>query len=1283
MLQQFFVSIYDFFRKRKILCWSVFIGSLAIWVFLGFKIKLLEDVNSMLPDSKAIHALNDVISHTQVGEQIVFLASFKDTTYTNPDSLVNAATDFEQQLQKSCKQWIDTIRLQIGEGYEESFLSVLQDNLPLFLNAQDYKQLDTLLQPEHIKSTIEANRKVLLSPASVVFKHIVAQDPVGMSRLVWGKLKTLQFDPGYENYGGYIFSKNERLLTFFLKPKYKSAETGKNTKFFAQLDQLQDSWQQKHPDIRITYFGGPAVAAGNASQMHRDTIVTLSVTIILLIILTYYFFRRKRTALLLLVPVVYGAAMSVGIMYLVQGTISVIALGAGAIILGIAIDYSIHFLSHARHAKDIRATIYELAQPLTIGSFTTIAAFFSLRFVHTPIIRDLGLFAAISLTGAALCTLIFLPHFPLGIDHKKTKETIFDKLAHWQPESNKWLVLFVFVLTPILLYFSFDVQFDSDLMHLNYLSPRMQQAQDEVNKANAFALSSVFLVAKDTAEGSTTNTEQALERLEAIAPTLDTLMQKGWIRNISNPVTLLPSTAEQGRRIKRWEAYWTVDKKKVVLQAVSEAAVQNGFTNDAFISFTTSLNKEYTPFDTAATALLKSFYPGSFATEKNSRYAIAAIKVPQEHRKQVFSALSKQNRVTVTDKQQSAAQLVKVLNSDFNSIALYSTLIVFFALLIGYGRIELTLFSFLPMAISWVWILGLMSLLGLKFNIVNIIISTLIFGLGDDYSIFTMDGLMEKYKHGTHKLTSVRAAVYVSAVTVFIGLGVLLLARHPALRSIAFTSVTGMLCVLFISQTLQPFLFNIFIQNRASKRFQPFTLWTFLKSSFAFLYFVTVSLITTIIGIVLTRLWPFKKSEKAKYLYHCCISLSTKSLVYIMANVRKRIYNLPGEDFNKPAVYIANHSSFLDILFTTMLNPKLVLLTNHWVWRSPVFGALIRMGEYYPVASGTKDLAPLRNLVERGYSIVVFPEGTRSYDDSIKRFHKGAFFIAEELKLDIVPLILHGLHYTMQKKDWLLKDGTCSVYIYPRITYGDTSLGATYSERAKLIGRWMRNEYAIIKEKNETPSYFKEQLVKSYLYKGPVLEWYCKIKTRSEGYYEQFHTLIPREGTFYDLGCGYGFMSYMLHWAAPGRSFTGVDYDEDKIETAVHNFLRNEHINFEQADITQYEVRQCDGVIISDVLHYLLPEQQETLLEKCYAALNEKGILIIRDGVTELTERHKGTKFTEVLSTQVLGFNKTQNELHFISGAFIESFAQKHDMSLEMLDNTRFTSNIIFRLQRR
>lgn len=1275
-MQQFFVSIYNFFYRRKPLFWLLFIGSFALWIALAFHVRFKEDVASMLPNSKALKAMNDVISHTQAGEQVIFLASFKDSNKTDPDSLISAMNDYQAALQKNCGQWIDTISLQIGDGYEEALVDIFQENLPLFLTEQDYQQMDSLVQPERIAHTLETNRRILLSPASVVYKRMVARDPIGMSGLVWSKLKALQFDPGYETYEGYLFSNNQKRLTFFLKPHYKASETGKNSKFFAEVDELNDQWLQKHPDIHLTYFGGPAVAAGNASQMKTDTIVTLSVTIILLLALTYYFFRRKRTPLLLLVPVAYGGAMGVGVMYLVQGYMSVIALGAGAIILGIAIDFSIHFLSHARHAKDLPATISEMAAPLTIGSFTTIAAFFSLRFVHTPILQDLGLFAAASLTGAALCTLLFLPHLPLGIDHKKVKETVFDKLAHWEPESNKWLVLGIFVLTPVMLHFSSNVQFDSDLMHLNYLSPKMQQAQEEVSKANAFALSSVFVVANEK------NEEQALQKLEKIKPFIDTLTKRGWVKSSSNPILFVTSQAEQQRRINRWKSFWTSERKAAVMNAVNEASVKQGYAANAFVGFTETLNKQYTPLDSNATNILKSIFPGGFASGKDNHYAIAALKVPQENRKAVFDYLSKQNEVTITDRQQGAAQLVGILNKDFTNIAIYSSLIVFFALLISYGRIELAVIAFLPMAISWIWILGLMSLLGLKFNIVNIIISSLIFGLGDDYAIFTMDGMVEKYKHGNHKLTSVRAAVYISAVTVVIGLGVLLLAKHPALRSIAFISVTGLVCVLFISQTLQPFLFNWFIQNRANKKFLPFTMWSFVKSVFAFIYFFSGSLVLTILGIILTKLWPFNK-EKAKYWFHAWVSRYTWSMMYIMGNVKKRVYNLSGEDFKKPAVYIANHTSFLDILVTTMLNPKLVLMTNRWVWRSPVFGAVVRMAEYYPAADGVEDsIEPLRDLVARGYSIVVFPEGTRSYDDKIKRFHKGAFYIAEQLGLDVVPVVLHGVHYTMQKGDWLLKDGTCSVYIGDRIKNSDTTYGSTYSERAKLIGRKMRIDYALIKEQAEIPTYFKEQLIRSYLYKGPVLEWYCRVKTKLEGYYEQFHALLPREGKFYDLGCGYGFMTYMLHWAAPERSFTGVDYDEEKIETAQHNFLRDEHINFRQGDLTQAELASCDGIIISDVLHYLLPQQQEALLEKCYTALNRNGVLIIRDGVMELKERIKGTKLTEVFSTQIFKFNKTQNDLHFISQAFIESFAAKHQMQIEVLDNTKLTANLIFVLRK-
>lgn len=1275
----FFVPLYDFFRKRKPLFWLVFLLSFALWIALSLKVKLKEDISSMLPDSKALKAMNDVVSKTQAGEQVIFLVSHTDTTYRDNDSLVTAANDFTSVFNNSFSQYIDTVILQPGGGYEEALMSIVQQNLPLFLTEQDYLKIDSLITPASIDNTIAANKRILLSPASVFYKRLVAADPVGISSIVWNKFRSLQFDDAYESYEGYLFHKESGKLTFFLLPSHKASETGANSKFFAEADKLIAEWQAKNLGVRITYFGGPAVAAGNATQMRTDTIVTLSVTIVLLLALTFYYFRRKRTSLLLLVPVLYGGAMGVGIVSLVQGSISVIALGAGAIIMGIAIDFSIHFLSTARNNNNIRETVRELAQPLTLGSFTTIAAFLSLRLVNTPILQDLGLFAAASLLGAALCTLVFMPHLPIGQGSGQQTErtTLFHKVARWKPEANKWLVLFIILFTPVMLYFSSGVQFDSNLMNLNYLSPELQSAQEEVSAVNNVALSSVFVVAQDETE------DAALQKLQQVQQDINQLQEAGLIKGVSNPTNMLVSAGEQQERIDRWNNFWTEEKKSAVLAHAKKSGITAGFAPTAFDGFENTLSKEYTHFDDESTAVLKSLFPGGFSVSEDEHYAIAALKVPAEYRDEVFNKLEQQTGVTVTDRQQGASQLVDILNTDFTNIAIYSSLIVFFALLLGYGRIELAIIAFLPMAISWIWILGIMSLLGLKFNIVNIIISSLIFGLGDDYTIFTMDGLTERFRTGKQKLASVRAAVYVSAVTVVIGLGVLLLAKHPALRSIAFISVTGLVCVLFISQTLQPFLFNWFIQRRADKKFLPFTLLSFIISVFAFTYFFIGSMVLSILGVIFTRLWPFGK-ERGKYLFHVCISSYTWSMMYIMMNQRKRIYNLGNEDYRKPAVFIANHSSFLDILITTMLHPRMVLLTNRWVWRSPVFGAVVRMAEYYPVADGAEDsIEPLRDLVNRGYSIMVFPEGTRSYDDKIKRFHKGAFYVAEQLKLDIVPVLLHGVGYTMQKGDWLLKNGTNSIYIHHRITPQDTRFGITYSERAKLIGRYMREELEKAKVKNETPRYFKEQLIRSYTYKGPVLEWYCRVKIALEKYYEQFHELLPREGKFYDLGCGYGFMTYMLHWAARGREFIGIDYDEEKIETAQNNFLRDEHISFRQGDLTNIELDACDGIIIADVLHYLLPEQQVALLEKTYTALNSGGQLIIRDGISELTERIKGTKMTEVFSTKIFGFNKTQNDLHFISRKMIDDFAARHDMEVTVHDYARHTANLVFVLKKK
>jgi len=79
--------------------------------------------------------------------------------------------------------------------------------------------------------------------------------------------------------------------------------------------------------------------------------------------------------------------------------------------------------------------------------------------------------------------------------------------------------------------------------------------------------------------------------------------------------------------------------------------------------------------------------------------------------------------------------------------------------------------------------------------------------------------------------------------------------------------------------------------------------------------------------------------------------------------------------------------------------------------------------------------------------------------------------------------------------------------------------------------------------------------------------------------------------------------------------------------------------------------------------------------------LNDNGIIIIRDANSKLTERHKGTKFTEIFSTKIFGFNKTADEskqLYFISSDDIIDMFKKHNMEVEIVDQTKHTSNVVY-----
>lgn len=1272
-----FINSYNFFRKQRIAFYLLVVSLFAVAGYFSSRVNFEEDISRVLPKDKKIDKLNEVFQNSKFLDKLVLMVSLKDTTAEQPDSLVAYADSIVETVQQKLSPYINKINARVDDAMVMNLFNTITDRLPIYLNENDYRSIDTLIQEEKVKETLAQDLRTLTSPAGVALKNIISTDPVGISFIGLKKLQQLQYDENFELYDSYVMTKDHKNLLLFITPKYAPNNTGRNAQFLKGLDEVIADKGKLFSTIQAEYFGATAVSVGNAVQLRHDTWMTQGCIVVFLIVFLGLYFRRKRAPVVILIPVVFGALFSLACIYFIKGSISVIALGTGAVILGIAVNYSLHVYNHYRHTGSIEDVIKDLTLPLTIGSFTTIGGFFCLQFVKSEMLKDLGLFAGFSLIGASLASLIILPHLiVLGKKESQQAEkklSWLDKIAAYRPDYNKYIILGIFILTIFFAYRAGDVSFETDMLNMNFMTPALKQSEKKLNKINEYALKSVYLVA----EGKTLN--EALENNEKLVTEVEKLKQQNVIRKYSGVSSLIISDSLQKARINYWNQYWTIEKKQQLLSTLQKQGTAIGFKITAFEKFAALLNKNYQPADQAAMAEIRKSFLDDFITEKPGKATVVTmVKIASNDASAVYKTFENNESVTVVDKQYLTNRFVEIINDDFTSIALMTSLLVFTVLLLMYGRIELTLVSFIPMAISWVWILGLMSIFGIQFNIVNIIISALIFGLGDDYSLFIMDGLLQEYKTGKKNLSSFKSSIFLSAITTVAGLGVLIFAKHPALKSIAGISIIGILCVVLMSQILIPFFFALLIKSRTDKKRFPWTLSGFLLSVFAFVYFLFGCVLLVTVGL-LFKLSPFGK-KRTKYVYHVILCRFTWSLMYIMGNVKKKIINPLKEDFSKPAVIICNHQSFLDILSVVMLTPKLILFTNKWVWNSPFFGAVVRMADYYPVMQGAEmSVELLEKRVKEGYSVMIFPEGTRSVDGVMKRFHKGAFFLAEQLNIDILPIVLHGTGYTMSKGDFLLKNGQITIQYLPRITPTDSRFGEGYAERTKYIGRYFRKEYETLCNQLEQTAYFREQLKYNYLYKGPTLEWYMKVKTSLEKNYQPFHELLPQKGNILDIGCGNGFLCYMLNFVSPERNVTGIDYDEEKIETANNCFSRNSNINFAVADIATFEMGMFDGIIMADILHYLQPDEQKMVVEKCIRHLNKGGVLIIRDGDKDLEERHKGTKLTEFFSTKLLKFNKTTSHgLSFLSGKMIDAIVQEHNMQCRRIDNTKHTSNIIF-----
>ncbi|MDR2389653.1 MAG: 1-acyl-sn-glycerol-3-phosphate acyltransferase [Tannerellaceae bacterium] len=1154
-MNRFFIDLYGYFSAHR----KRLIGSLVLLAAVGLLLvshtKYKEDISEFLPEGEAYTHLNRLYQHLNRSNRLILHFSARDTTQNDPEPIMEAIDRFTSV----CRE-IDSLKIlpEIISQEDESRMSEMagfvRRNIPYFLTEADYARLDSLLPMSEVAvaTLLEEDKRLLMLPLGRWMGEQIATDPLHLFTPVLERLRELQVGnrEDLELHQGYLFVRsNGRLKArVWITSPYGVSETAQNARLLHLIDQAMEQTQRLSPGIDIRCFGAPAIAVTNANRIKKDSLLAVSLSVALILLLLIYFFRNLRHIALIFLSVSFGWLFALALLTLFKDSISIIAIGIGSIFIGIAVNYPLHLTDHLRHQPQVRRALKEIIPPLLIGNLTTVGAFLSLVFIPSEAMRDMGWFGSLLLMGTILFVLIYLPHL-LKADSSAGSPAL-PRWTSFAPEKKKWVVCTVLLLTIVFAWFARFTTFESDMNRINYMTPQQSEDMNDLMQSIERTGQEVtYLITQGT------TLDEALLGYERNKPLVDSLKRIGLVESVAGAGAFLPSREEQQRRIGRWNDFW-MSQREGLLQQLEAAALDRGFKPGSFRPFTQLLSEDFAPSDEAffapiITPLAHQYIVGD---SLENRYMLIHLLYGDKTRSAELSEALRQctDGAFAFDSRNIAQRVVDSLSEHFNYVLYVCGCIVFLFLTLSFGRLELSLLAFLPLAVSWIWILGIMHLGDMRFNIVNIILATFIFGQGDDYTIFITEGLMYEYAYRRKTLDSYKNSIILSALMMFTGIGALIFARHPALKSLAEVTIVGMVSVVVITCIIPPLLFHWLTRTGNGYRKVPITLKRLVFSLYSFVCFLAGCLFITLAGFFLLGLGR-RRREDRKLRYHAVLRRVAYFVIQRVPGVSFRYENLSGETFEKPAVMICNHRSHLDLMCLMMLTPRLVILTNDWVWNNPFYGKLIRYADFLPVSGGIETcLAALADRVRRGYSIAVFPEGSRSVDPAIRRFHRGAFYLAEVLHLDILPVFIHGAGDVLPKDDFMLRQGRICVQVHPRIPAGDTLYGNRYTLRAGNIRQYYCRISAAISQQIETAAYFKSFVLHNYFYKGAGIAYSVqRLLNKTHCFAAWIDSFRPVSSVLI-VNNGYGVLGFLFALVHKQTLVTAIDRDADKVALARH-----------------------------------------------------------------------------------------------------------------------------------
>lgn len=710
---------------------------------------------------------------------------------------------------KKMQEFADSLHHRIKDNpqiryiYYKNDLEFIQQHALLFLSVADLEKIKTFLEEKVEKERAKMN-PFYVDLLADLEEEKPGEDEFGDYKKILNKYAFL----GRE----YIVNNDGNFLVMLIKPKEVAANIQATKKLVDNMQSVVDdlSSRPEFNELKIRLSGRYISQLQQNQAISRDLKSTAAISAFLIFLVLSIFFKKRRTFFVIGIPLLMGLSWTFGITYLIIGELNLITTFLVAILLGLGINFGIHFFKRYLEFREtqpsVEAVISMYTSSVGVGSITasltTSAAFFSLILTQFRGFNQFGIIAGV---GSVLTLVAYFLIFPSIILFYEKLHPIKDTRTHLFPriyfaekllsQKNGIRISFyaLVVLGIIFIFSTHFIQFEYDFNRLGTETYEDAQLRNRINSLFDASLSPTVVMV-DSPEKGRQVVDAVKEHISRGSETIVT------VRDLNS---IVPTDQSKKIEIVRQIEKITEDKLFSFLEG-DEKALFDQFS-------------QYLDVKPLTVEMLPAYLTNNFKGQENpdDRFVLIYPGIELANGKQVMKFANELSQIKVNGQPLKAcseslilADILKLITRD-GTIAILVTLFTILVILwLHFKKFQTMGLVILPILLGTMALLGSMGILGIKFNFINIVALPIILGIGVDNSVHFYHRYKEDHSLW-HAFYHTGMAMFLTTLTTSIGFSSLIFAQHRGLKSLGIVAVLGLLLNLLTTFIILPILLKL------------------------------------------------------------------------------------------------------------------------------------------------------------------------------------------------------------------------------------------------------------------------------------------------------------------------------------------------------------------------------------------------------------------------------------------------------------------------------------------